>query len=211
MKRRRIFKANIIKGFFYAAWLSPAWAADQQTEPAATEMSDIHDIKPIVDMGTDLLWLLWVLAALAALAIAAYLVRRLWLRRKRPLAQAPGVVLPEPDQEAYQALDKLETDDGLEVKPFYFKLSSILRRYIERRFNFPAQEMTTEELLPHVNRLELSVDLAQPLKAFCHHADPIKFANAVTGQTRMNKDLGFVRSFVQQTTREPETQEQEQV
>ena len=97
-------------------------------------------------------------------------------------------------------LDALAASGNADSKQFYFDLSAILRRYIERRYEIPASEMTTEELLPRVNRLPLKAELAQLLKAFCRGADPIKFAGVCAEQNRMAQDLSFARDFVRQTT-----------
>jgi hypothetical protein len=162
-------------------------------------MADIHDIKPALAMGADLTWLYWVAGALALLALV-YLGWRLWLRRKKvpPAAPAPSPIAP--DAEAYQALDALAADDATNPKQFYFRLSAIIRRYVERRYAIPAAEMTTEELIPRVDRLPLAPDLAQPFKALCRAADPIKFAGAAAPPDRIPRDLSFARDFVRRTT-----------
>jgi hypothetical protein len=165
----------------------------------ATPMTDIHDIKPALAMGHDLRWLYWTLAALALLALAALIWRR-WRKRAKPAAADNGPPPLPPDAEALQLLDALAADGDLDPKQFYFRLSNIVRLYVERRFAIPAAEMTTEELLPRVDRLPMEAELAQTLKAFCHAADPVKFAGAPAGTDRMAHDLAFARNFVHRTT-----------
>jgi hypothetical protein len=105
-----------------------------------------------------------------------------------------------PDTEACQALDLLESETGIGGKQYYFRLSAILRRYLERRYAFPAAEMTTEELLPRIDRLPLGGGLSQRLKALCRFADPIKFAGAGADRDRMRDHMAFARDFIRQTT-----------
>ncbi len=196
-------------------WLSrgKAWAAAEPAkkggDPAQTpdpgpgsapQMTDIHDIKPILEIGYDWQWLLYLAAAMALLAGLLILARWLWKRRKRPQAEIYASPPIPPDMEAYAALDALAVEKGLNPKQFYFRLSAVLRRYIERRFNFPAAEMTTEELLPQVDRIALDASLALELKTFCRQTDPIKFAGAAARQGRLARDLAFSRNFVRQTT-----------
>jgi hypothetical protein len=163
-------------------------------------MTDIHDIKPALAMGHDLRWLYWALATLVLLALAA-LVWRQWRKRTRPAATDRTTPPPlPPDTEALKQLDALAADGGLDPKQLYFRLSAIVRRYIERRFSIPAAEMTTEELLPRMDRLPVAPELAQTLKSFCRAADPIKFAGAPADTNRLAHDLAFARDFVHRTS-----------
>ncbi len=167
----------------------------------ASAMTDIHDIKPILAMDSHLTWLFWLAGALLCLGLL-FLAWCLYKKRRKPdSAGALGTAL-SPEQEAYQALDRLAAESGLPAKQFYFRLSSVVRRYVERRFEFPAAEMTTEELLPRVDRLPLNQELARNLKQFCRYADPIKFAGAPAQKQRMTHDLVFARDLVRQTTTE---------
>jgi hypothetical protein len=162
-------------------------------------MTDIHDIKPALAVGYDLRWLFWALAALAFLTLAALAWQR-WRKRARPDAAAGAPPPLAPDAEALQMLDDLAADGRMDPKQFYFRLSAVVRRYIERRFDFPAAEMTTEELLPRVDRLSMAPELAQTLKTFCRAADPVKFAGAPADPGRMPRDLAFARDLVHRTS-----------
>jgi LPXTG-motif cell wall-anchored protein len=167
----------------------------------ATPITDIHDIKPLLSMGPDLQWLYWALAALG-LAGLALLAWYLWRRRKKPVPSIPAPPPAAPHIEAIRALDALAAQTDISGKPYYFALSAILRRYLERRYGFPAVEMTTEELLPRLDGLPLDADLAPALKAFCRAADPIKFAGADAARSQMNDHMAMARSFVKRTTLE---------
>jgi hypothetical protein len=169
------------------------------------QMTDIHDIKPILELGGDWQWLIYLAGALTVLTGLLVLAWWLWKRRKRPEAVFSTAPPIPPDAEAYTALDALAADKGLDPKQFYFRLSAVLRHYMERRFDFPAAEMTTEELLPQVDQMTLDSSLALELKAFCRQTDPIKFAGASARQDRLAQDLAFSRNFVRQTT---DTQEE---
>ena len=64
--------------------------------------------------------------------------------------------------EALQMLDALAAEGRLDPKQFYFRLSAVIRRYIERRFDFPAAEMTTEEKSAPKSINLLKAVVAQP-------------------------------------------------
>jgi hypothetical protein len=162
-------------------------------------MTDIHDIKPILAMVTDWSWLYWALA-MVVLLILVLLMWRWWKRREKPVASRPAAPVVAADEEAYGALDALAAENSMAPKQFYFRLSAILRRYVERRFDFPAAEMTTEELLPRMDQLPLDPTLAGQFKSFCRYADPVKFAGVAARQDRPAHDLAFARDFVRQTT-----------
>lgn len=200
----------------WMSWAAPAAAAEPVKEgnPTAapsqppglnsggdgTQMTDIHDIKPILDLGPDWQWLLYAAGGIALLLGLVALAWWLWKRRRTP-GVIPAAEPPiAPDAEAYGALDALAAESGPDPKQFYFRLSAVLRRYVERRFDFPAAEMTTEELLPRVDQLPLDPSLAGELKAFCREADPIKFAGADARKERLAQALAFSRDFVRQTT-----------
>ncbi|MBT8342415.1 MAG: DUF4381 family protein [Desulfatitalea sp.] len=161
-------------------------------------MTDIHDIKPALAMGPDLGWLVWVLVAVLVLAGGA-VAWWLWRRRKKPAASA-GMPLLSPETEAFARLDALAADHGINGKQYYFRLSAILRQYVERRYDIPAAEMTMEELLPRMDGLPVPGELRDLFKYFCRAAEPIKFAGTPADQNRKNEDLAFARTFVQSTT-----------
>lgn len=194
---------------------APLWARDTtpQTPPGAPSdsmvsplpqpggtaaMSDIHDIKPALAVGADLTLWLWVAAGvlvLAALALAWFL----WRRRKRSKSEQADTPEVPADVQALNDLDALAAEGDLDGKAFYFRLSAVLRTYLERRYAFAAAEMTTEELLPVVDRLRWSVEMKSALRDFCRSSDPIKFAEAPARRDRMVADLAYARELVLQT------------
>ena len=113
-----------------------------------------------------------VVAGVLAAAYAAYrLIRR---RRSRP----PPPVLPE--VWALAALTELAGLDWFErgrVREYYYRLTEIVRRYIERQFGLAAPEMTTQEFLSTLarNRAALPYD-TERLRAFLETCDIVKYA-----------------------------------
>lgn len=199
--------ASFVPGLLVMA--APLWAQDAVNDAPAghlppsaggspTGMNDIHDIKPVLAIGADLSLWLWIAAGLvlfAALALAVFL----WRRHKRSKdEQAAEPVVPA-DVQAFNALDALAARGDVDGKTFYFRLSAILRDYLEQRYRFAAAEMTTEELLPAVDRLGWAMEMNAALKEFCRASDPIKFADAPANRDRMVSDLAYVRQMVIQT------------
>jgi hypothetical protein len=183
----------------------PGTAAEPQSldrTTAAPAMTDIHDIKPLEPVPMGKTWLLYLLAGLAALLLLAVGLW-LWHRRHRP-REAKSLPPPVPPEVvAREALKQLAADQLIDGQTFYFRLSAILRQYIDQRYNLGASKMTTEEFVPRVETLELNRDLKRPLINLCQGADPIKFAKATVDNHKKNTDLRFVEDFVQQTTPRP--------
>lgn len=121
----------------------------------------------------------WMFATLGALALlfffAWWLVGRLSKAKTKEEASVPR---RDPYEEAIKALGDLDRErNRMEAKPFVFRLSEILRVYVERRFGVPAMEQTGEEFLREVadhkffhNRYD---DL---LREFIDRSDIVKFS-----------------------------------
>ncbi|MDM8526027.1 hypothetical protein QUF80_21855 [Desulfococcaceae bacterium HSG8] len=165
------------------------------------EMTDIHDIKPPEKIGTDWKPLYYTLLAVLILLLVGAVL--LYLKKRRKRIRKKEMISLSPDEAAFVLLDELLDVESFDGKKFYFRLSSILRNYIQGRYGINAPEMTTEEFLPSIEKLNLDRELQQHLRKLIHSTDPVKFAGTPAVQTNMEKDLAFVRAFVKQTT--PET------
>ena len=179
---------------------------EQGDEADRVTMTDIHDIKPLLEIGGQWPWLAYLACATVLLLLG--LAWWFWKHRRSPAEPLDkGQPQLAADEEALTALDALASETGLAPKLFFFRLSAILRRYVERRYSFPAAEMTTEELIPHMDRLPLDHALNESFKSFCREADPIKFAGTMAGPQRAQHHLVFCRNFIYQTREKPQETE----
>lgn len=134
-------------------------------------------------MQVDWSWLdyIWyivgglVLVALAIVALVYY------LRRKKPepvIPQGPKETLQEHTLRLLAELESKGLWQKKQVKEYYVELTDIVRTYIEARFNTPALELTTDEIL---YKAQMHRDL-QPyyalLTTILTTADLAKFAKA---------------------------------
>ena len=182
-----------------AAVQNPPVQTGPEAETDVSAMTDIHDIKSLVAVPVPVspaviaMWAAVLLLVAGALLGGWYLWKK---RRKSPVAEIEAILSPE--DAALSQLEALspDTEDG---KIFYFRLSAILRQYLEGRFGIDGLEMTTEELLPHVEAMTLARDLKRDMIRFLVSSDPVKFAGAPTHRERMETDLGFVRGIVEKT------------
>lgn len=122
----------------------------------------------------------------------------LWVRLKqnKPIIVRVKVVKHLPPHK--KALIKIEQikQDKLPVssnqKEYYTKLTDTLRRYIEERFGFNAMEMTTSEIIEHLQK-EGDNQMLLELKELFETADLVKFAK-YSAQINEN-DLNLVNAI----------------
>lgn len=160
------------------------------------KMKDINGLKPAEQFPNPWLWILPV--AVLLLGALAYAARRL-IRRIRTLQELAQAPLP-PWEEALSALDALpwrEWLEGGQVKRYYYALSEVLKRYMERRFEFPAVEQTTTELLAsmRLHKTPMRDDLAR----FFMRSDLVKYSKLIPPDDEAQSAIDQVRAFVMQT------------
>jgi hypothetical protein len=173
---------------------------------AGTEQpTDFRDIKGMVEVSREAkpLWR-WITAVIiVVLAAAAAVVSFMLLRRKRGSEAVQAPPLP-PHVWARRELDALATDDLLghrRFHEFYYRLSGIVREYIERRFGIMAPERTTEEFLREMRRHDcLSEGHKSLLASFLRAADMVKFARHEPAIEDGEHAFDAAGSFVDETT-----------
>ncbi len=160
-------------------------------------MTDIIDIRPLQPPGFDIASLapagIGLLAAL--LLIGGFL---LFHHRKRRLRARVSLELP-PEQTALAALREISDPGLLDGKVFYYRLSAVLRRYIEQRFGIPALEMTVEEMGPVLDQLTADRDLIRKVRAMFADMAPILYADQGARDARMEEHLALSMNFVEAT------------
>jgi hypothetical protein len=183
------------------AWQPPAVAVPPKAK-AAAPMTDIHDIKPLVSVpvpGSIPRQVRFALLGLLGAAVLGAGGFYLWKKRRPGSGEMSPPPRP-PEEVAREALEVLGADNQIGEKLFYFQLSAILRAYLEARFGLEAMEMTTEELAPALEHLEMERSLKSGIREFLVFSDPIKFADACPALPRRDRDIDFVRKLVEKTT-----------
>lgn len=139
-------------------------------------------------------WVGGVVAA-AALVYVAFRLLRAWLIRP-----APPVA---PEVWALRALQELVAADWIaagRVREFYYRLSEIVRAYIERKFALAAPEMTTEEFLNSLatDRNPLPCDPGR-LREFLSACDIVKYAGYLPTHAAADDAVATARAFIDAT------------
>lgn len=170
----------------------------------------IHDIKGAVEVPVKRGLPEWIPVVITVFAVAAFLLVAMWLIRRRARAEAEAAYVPAHVWAMLQ-LDRLADDDLVarkEVHAFYYRLSDIVRRYIERRYGLRAPEQTTEEFLREMQRSRfLTVGHKELLAGFLRAADMVKFALHEPEPDDCQEAFDSASRFVKETTPDEEEQE----
>lgn len=181
------------------------FAVDEGAVPA--------DIKPIVRLPFSPIWWArqhwqWIAGAAALAALAAAIV--LLVRRKRkPKAPEQAEAAPVPLHERVLAeLDALDQErlwQQGQHKAYQSRLTDLLRGYIEERFQVPALERTTDELMHELRVSPLSTDQQTVLGNMLRAADLVKFAKALPGPQENEQLMASARRFILATAESTST------
>ena len=167
---------------------------------ALTE-ADLHDIKVLDPVELRRPWSHWAwIAPLGLVAIAALLV--LIVRRRRRIVEEQAIRIPAHEW-AWHQIARLVADDLMSkgrVQEFYYRVSDIVRGYVERRFSVSAPEMTTEEFL-HATATDprFSVEHRDGVGRFLEACDLVKYAKHVPRTTEADELLASARMFIERT------------
>ncbi len=161
---------------------TPALLLSVNTVPVDTTQA-IKDIKEIYEVPYR--WQDWLrdnwpwLAGTAAVA-AAIIGVIIWLRRRKPNTRVePALPVKPLHVRVLEALDEVERrklwQQG-QVKEHHSAVTDILRGYIEERYQVPALESTTDDLLGILRTSSMTTSQREQLANLLRMADMVKFA-----------------------------------
>ncbi len=138
---------------------------------------DIKDIKGVFTAPSFAVYLITI-AVIVVFMFSAFILLMKSGKKRFSLFRETYL---SPHERAFNAFSDLKKSDlinkGL-IKMFYFRLSAIIRRYIEDRFGLRAPERTTEEFLQEISDSDVFNDERREfLKRFLRQCDKVKFAN----------------------------------
>jgi hypothetical protein len=167
-----------------------------------SDEAKIKDLVPPMGIpGWDRKWL-WIVAT--GIAIVAMCFAGTWMYRRHRNSETADEIVKLPAHEiAYRQIDVLLADALIEkgqIKDFYFRISDILRRYIENRFSLRAPERTTEEFLFELRQSSILADSHKRLlKDFLSQCDLVKFAKFLPATDEAQKTVEVSRHFIDET------------
>lgn len=168
---------------------------------AQTKGANLYDVKPPEEVPVRTWRLLYILAGLLALAALGYLINK-YLQRPKPAAV---VNLPPPEPlhvRATKALDALAAENlpgKGEFKPYYFRLSEIVRGYLGELYGFEALESTTPELLAALRARTTPGLPMNDLVAFAESSDFVRYAKQEPSLEQCKADLELAYRIIHST------------
>ncbi|HYT89961.1 MAG TPA: hypothetical protein VEL76_14745 [Gemmataceae bacterium] len=184
-------------------WRTPPLTVHVQTRIKVAEPSAARDITAIEELPrveTGGSWLLWVALGLGGVAtgVLAIILGRRGTTRRPPLP---------PDQWALQELERLAAESpatALEIERYHTALSSVVRRYLEKRFQIPAQRQTTAEFLAAVSASSALTPAHQTLLGeLLARCDLAKFARVRPSLAVCQALVSRAQEFVRETAPKP--------
>lgn len=137
-----------------------------------------------------------VLAGLILLAI--YLIKRFSkkenIEEEEVKPQIPAIITA---REKLSHLKESNLWQSGKSKEYYTDLTDIVREYIEGQFNIDAVEMTSDEILAEVKKLQLNTTLFTKLQDTLTTADLVKFAKANPSPSQNETAFTDINSFVE--------------
>ena len=145
---------------------------------------------------------------LAVLAVALLIIGGIWYynkrRKKEPIFNLKPKVVLLPHELALQEIEKLRVKklwQAGKVKEYHSELTEILRKYIEDRFQVPALEQTSAEIIDSLkNNVGCQPQALDRLGSLLILADMVKFAKVQPSPVENEKSLSDGIEFVYETT-----------
>jgi hypothetical protein len=153
-------------------------------------------------MVVELTWKdrLPLIVGITFLIIALIFIIRWIQNRRKKNTKVPVNTYQETLQEKYlrmfNALDEQELWQNNQVKEYYTQLSTLVREYIEERFQTPAMEFTTEELLQKAKKHREMAQFRKSLKPLLEAADLAKFAKANLSPEEHIEAMHLAKDFI---------------
>ncbi len=177
----------------------------------SVQLADIKDILKEDANWEDYLFLI-VAFGLICVAVLGYY---LW-KRKQDLKTAPPppeIKLPA-HEIALTALTQLRGESLWQagnIKRYQSRLTYIIREYLENRYEIPALESTTDEILRSLKNVDFDSNWKDKLQNILQVADLVKFAKAKPPADFHDKVLQEAEDFVTATKVKPIIEEEEEI
>ncbi len=150
----------------------------------------------------------WILLGLLLVGIIVFVIWYLQKRKKnQPLfARKPKPKLP-PDVEAIRRLEEIKLSrmwQAGKLKAYHSAITDIMREYMARRFGFDAREMTTGEIISHLEKEPVvNKEVLSKLQGAFELADLVKFAKLKPSPLENDTSLNYCIDFVNETRELP--------
>jgi len=179
------------------------------TIPIDTTQMAIMDIKAPIDAPFSIdeiyPYLFWILLGMLILAAIIYVLNK--IRKKEPLIKIAEKPKIPPHITALSKLEELEKTklwQNQKIKKYHIELTNIIREYIEDRFNYPAMEEISSEIIKNCDtNEEISQAARKAIKQILPLSDLVKFAKFEPLPNENDACLKNAYIFVNETIPKP--------
>jgi len=171
---------------------------------AVDTTKEYKDIKGPMTVGltwADLLPYILIFLGIVVLGlIGFYIWKRLKKKPVHNLKFDPTIPAHISALEALRLLDSEKLWQKGQVKEYYIRLTEIIRLYVERRFEFPALEMVTDEIDENLRKISLDTELIHKFIEMLRDADLVKFAKVIPIPDENSLAMTISIEFINRTT-----------
>ena len=140
----------------------------------------LRDIKDIIPVNVTIPWWLVGVSALVLAALVFLFVKS--LRSKKAKTISAGATADPPYEEAIKALEALQVPvASADIKPYYTRLDSILKRFLSRSYGWNTSQFTTSDLLIHLQDTVTDPRERSAIAETLRLEDAVKFARFFPG------------------------------
>jgi hypothetical protein len=166
------------------------------------DASDVRGIKPPVSLDKRYFKLYIIIAIVfGVLILVAVVLHYIYHRKQRETESVPEPLSAH--QIAYNDLESLRAMDLVskgQIKEYYYRLSNIVRHYIENRFKLMAPDRTTEEFLVEMTVTGKLTGVHKELVGnFLEHCDMVKFAAYGPDSREIENSFNSAKKLVDET------------
>lgn len=167
------------------------------TNTAGYGPKDVFDVYANWDDSKNT-WCITLLLLISCVLFAGYELR--FIQRK-PIVSIKKEQKQKlsPHEWAQKKLGEMGANSKLDVKTFYTALTDILRTYMQRRYHFSANEMTSTEIIKELVQRK-DDKMLDELRRLFTTADLVKFAKQDVSQDERNKGVSIVEDYIRIST-----------
>lgn len=165
------------------------------TVDSSTDKDELEEIRPPQDLRVADWTMAWIGAGVVA-AVALLFFGWRWWKRFRAAHAHEVEPMPQgtPEERALAALDGLAAEAP--TRDWYFRLSEVVRTFLEEVTGLAAREMTNRELVDALVLREQRGLSVVAFSAWLDRGDLIRFAKLTPDAARAGQDLEEAKGFV---------------
>jgi hypothetical protein len=164
---------------------------------------DIKDIKEPQEVPANWWKYVWWILGFHALMGLIFLIHHLMTKGKQaPLFTKPTRPKRPAHETALEELEKIKLQklwQNDKVKDHHSAVTDVLRQYIEDRFELPALEQTSDEIMESLKSVNLTDEMRKRIKDTLQMADLVKFAKAKPVGEENDSCVHLTLDFVKET------------